>query len=222
MPQSNAYTCDLTAASAARTCTSSHLATGKCILDGQGMNDGCPRVIEDRSNGVCAGPVAIIPGPAANINAWYRGPFSRCLEQNESFGRNGFRYTDANGMADCYRMACVDSLLHVVIDDVHIPCPEGQLVSLDRYPGMHSLQRCQRFACVFPPSYGDSWIHEHALNARPLQQQTCCRLSQLACAGVTPQLEVSLAWPEPIRHALTKGALTEGSHLLCLRLFLQR
>lgn len=107
----------------------------------QNTFDDCPRVVE-YTNGGCFAPVATIPGGDAPIDGWYRGPFSRCLEQSPSFGRNGARYSGDVGTVDCYRMSCVGGELHVVIDGYNVPCPEGELVNLDAYPGAYTPRAC--------------------------------------------------------------------------------
>jgi hypothetical protein len=100
----------------------------------QGTYDSCNRVIEF-SNGGCAAPDLRVPGPNDKVTGWYSGPSSRCIEQNPGFGRNGFAYQSTAPTGQCYRMECVQTLLHVVIDGLRLPCPEGTYIQLDNYPG---------------------------------------------------------------------------------------
>ena len=140
---SSAFTCDINDAAAERACTADHLATGACTVDSKETYDGCPRVLEF-GNGGCAGPDAIVPGVDDQISGWYKGPFSRCIQQSDRFGRNGYRYASTpGGLSACYRMACIDNQLHVVIDGTSIPCPEGRLITLDDYPGARPRHCCR-------------------------------------------------------------------------------
>jgi hypothetical protein len=133
-PGTDPYTCDASAPSAAKECTANHLAIGRCMRDTQNTYDGCTRVIEF-SNGGCAAPEATTPSATTQISGWYRGPGSRCIEESANFGRNGYHYTNSVPIGECYRMECVESLLHIVIDGVHIPCPQDTYIRLDDYPG---------------------------------------------------------------------------------------
>jgi hypothetical protein len=102
--------------------------------------DGCPRVIEYSNTG-CVAPAVTTPQAGVQIDAWYRGPFSRCLQEGAGFGRNGAAYQGTAATADCYRMSCLGGELYVVIDGYNLRCPQGQFINLDDYPGVFSW-RC--------------------------------------------------------------------------------
>lgn len=116
-------------------CTSDRFSTGVCQTDSRETYDGCSKV-KEYSNGGCANQYITLPPANAQINGWYKGPFSRCIQESAGFGRNGFQYTDRTKLnAQCYQMMCMDGQLWIVIEGQQLPCPSGGYVELDYYPG---------------------------------------------------------------------------------------
>lgn len=115
-------------------CTSDWFSTGICQTDSRETYDGCSRV-KGYSNGGCAGPDIKLPSLSTNINGWYKGPFSRCIQESAGFGRNGFQYDVNKVNAQCYKMQCMAGKLWVMIDGQSLLCPSGGYVELDTYPG---------------------------------------------------------------------------------------
>lgn len=131
---SGEFYCDVRDADIDEKCTFNRLATGICTEDTHSTLDGCYRVYEF-SNGACAQPAAERPGESVHIDGWYRGPFSRCIQESPGFGRNGYRYLDGSVNAQCYEMRCDGGALYVVVDSVRMRCPDGGYIYLDQYPG---------------------------------------------------------------------------------------
>lgn len=129
------FYCDITAPDRDELCTHERSATGICTQDTHSTFDGCFKV-DEFTNAVCTRAVAVRPGATTNIDGWYRGPFSRCIQESPGFGRNGYRYTDTSVNAQCYEMVCDGGRLYVVIDSTRLLCPDEGYIFLDQFPGV--------------------------------------------------------------------------------------
>lgn len=129
------FFCNANSAAADEMCTSDRVSTGVCQTDTRDTYDGCSKV-KEYSNGGCAGPDISLPPATSNIDGWYKGPFSRCIQESPGFGRNGYQYTDKTRVnAQCYKMLCMADQLWVIIDAHQLLCPSGGYLELDTYPG---------------------------------------------------------------------------------------
>lgn len=128
------FYCDINAPDRDELCTHNHYATGICTQDTHSTLDGCYKV-QEFTNAVCTQPAALRPGASTNIDGWYRGPFSRCIQESPGFGRNGYRYLDTSVNAQCYEMRCAGGQLYVVVDSVSMLCPDRGYIYLDQFPG---------------------------------------------------------------------------------------
>eukprot|EP00892_Ulva_mutabilis_P007886 jgi/Ulvmu1/546/UM001_0554.1 len=131
--ESGDFYCDMSAPDRTDLCTHDHSSTGLCTQDTHSTFDGCYRV-EEYSNAVCVRASTVRPSASTNIDGWYRGPSSRCIQESPGFGRNGFRYMDGAVNAQCYEMVCSGGRLYVVIDHTRLLCPDKGYIDLDRYP----------------------------------------------------------------------------------------
>lgn len=131
----SSFFCNAESNTADELCTSDRSSTGLCQTDSRATYDGCSKV-KEYSNGGCTGPSISRPPATSNINGWYKGPFSRCIQESPGFGRNGYQYTDKTQVnAQCYEMVCMAGQLWVVVDQQQLLCPSGGYLEFDTYPG---------------------------------------------------------------------------------------
>lgn len=139
------FFCDINGPDVDELCTFNRYATGLCAEDTHSTLDGCYKV-QEFTNAVCTQPTELRPAATTNIDGWYRGPFSRCIQESPGFGRNGYRYVSSGVNSQCYEMRCDGGRLYVVVDGVSMLCPNRGYIYLDQYPGAAApaLPRCCR------------------------------------------------------------------------------
>lgn len=116
---------------------------------------------QEYSNADCLLAEPTEEGTGTSISGWYRGPQSRCIQESATFGRGKYSYSRSTSKPACYKMKCVASLLHVVIDDKEIPCPKGAIIDLGGdHPGaskasMSASTGHRHMHVIWPPEAAD-------------------------------------------------------------------